>query len=162
MMLVRVVAYCVADYVDRGLPDLHRLSNAADVLSERRTEGKRPDHVGRQGIHPASATVGDCGCSQPVKRRVADTFGAAGNAVDATQGRVDVKHATLLICAGAVVLRLTPTSTLLAFASRAFAFYYMLQCFVAASLAKSGIQKSALVLMAAVLAFITTFAVPAG
>jgi hypothetical protein len=93
---------------------------------------------------------------------VADTLGGSGNAVEATQNRIDTKHATLLICGGAVILCFAPTLTILALASRAFAFYYMLQCLVAASLTKSPLQKIFFCLIAAVLAFITLFAVPAG
>jgi hypothetical protein len=93
---------------------------------------------------------------------VADTLGGSGNTKEATHNRVDLKHATLLICAGAVILCFSPTLTILAMASRAFAFYYMLQCLVAASIANSTLQKSFFALLAAVLAFITLFAVPAG
>lgn len=93
---------------------------------------------------------------------VADTLGGSGNAVEATHNHVDTKHATLLICGGAVILCFTSTLTILALASRAFAFYYMLQCLVAASLAKSSLQRLAFFLLAAALAFITLFAVPAG
>jgi hypothetical protein len=93
---------------------------------------------------------------------VADTLGGSGNAVEATHNHIDSKHATLLICGGAVILCFAPTLTILALASRAFAFYYMLQCLVAASLAKSPLQRVFFCLIAAVLAFITLFAVPAG
>jgi hypothetical protein len=93
---------------------------------------------------------------------VADTLGGSGNTVEVTHNRVDVKHATLLICGGAVILCFTPTLMILALASRAFAFYYMLQCLVASSLAKSLLQRVCFCLLAAVLAFITLFAVPAG
>jgi hypothetical protein len=93
---------------------------------------------------------------------VADTLGGSGNALEATHNRIDSKHATLLICGGAVVLCLAPTLTILALASRAFAFYYMLQCLVASSISKSTPQRVLFCLLAAVLAFITLFAVPAG
>ena len=93
---------------------------------------------------------------------VADTLGGSGNTVEATHNRVDMKHATLLICGGAVILCFAPTLTILALASRAFAFYYMLQCLVASGLAKSTLQRCFFYLLAAVLAFITLFAVPAG
>ncbi len=92
---------------------------------------------------------------------VADTLGGSGNTVEATHNHVDMKHATLLICGGAMVLCFAPTLTILALASRAFAFYYMLQCLVASSLAKSPLQRCFFYLLAAVLAFITLFAVPA-
>ncbi len=53
----------------------------------------------------------------------------------------------------------SPTS--LPLASRAFAFYYMLQCFVAVSVSKSIAQRVAMMVLAAALGFITVFAVPA-
>ena len=93
---------------------------------------------------------------------VADTLGGSGNTVEATHNRIDAKHATLLICGGAVILCFAPTLTILALASRAFAFYYMLQCFVASSISKSTPQRVFFWSLAAVLAFITLFAVPAG
>ena len=92
---------------------------------------------------------------------VADTFGGSGNIVETTHGHVNLKLATLLICGGAMILCSAGTLTILALASRAFAFYYMLQCLVASSLAKSVLQRLFFRLLAAVLAFITIFAVPA-
>ena len=93
---------------------------------------------------------------------VADTLGGSGNTVEATHNHVSLKEATLLICGGAVILAFAPTLTILALASRAFAFYYMLQCFVASTLSKSALQRTLFRLLAAVLAFITFFSVPAG
>lgn len=93
---------------------------------------------------------------------VADTMGGGGNMVEATHKRVDSKHAYLIICGGALALAFLPTLTILALASRAFAFYYMLQCLVAITVSKSGLQKTFFRLIAVVLAFITLFAVPAG
>ena len=52
--------------------------------------------------------------------------------------------------------------TILSFASRAFAFYYFLQCLVAICVTKKTWQKVAISFLAVVLAFITLFAVPAG
>lgn len=93
---------------------------------------------------------------------VADTLGGAGNAVEATHGHVDSKHATLLICGGAVILCFMPTMTILSLASRAFAFYYLLQSLVASNLAKTRTQAFLYRLLAVILGFITIFAVPAG
>ena len=93
---------------------------------------------------------------------VADTLGGSGNTVEATHNHVSLKEATLLICGGAVILAFAPTLTILALASRAFAFYYMLQCFVASTLTKPALQRTLFRLLAAVLAFITFFSVPAG
>jgi len=93
---------------------------------------------------------------------VADTMGGGGNMVEATRNHVDSRHAYLMICGGALILAFFPTLTILALASRAFAFYYMLQCLISMSVARSGVQKLFFGLIAAVLAFITVFAVPAG
>jgi hypothetical protein len=93
---------------------------------------------------------------------VADTVGGGGNMVEATQKHVDAKHAYLLICGGAILLAFAPTLTILALASRAFAFYYLLQCLVAVSVSKSAGQRLFFRALALVLAFITVFSVPAG
>jgi len=93
---------------------------------------------------------------------VADVVAAGGNVAESTQGRVDDRRAYVLICGIAVVLAFASTLTILAFASRAFAFYYFLQCLVAISVSTSTAQKAAIGLLAAVLAFITLFAIPAG
>ena len=93
---------------------------------------------------------------------VADTMGGGGNMVEATKNRIDSKHAYLIICGGALVLAFFPTLTILALASRAFAFYYMLQCVISITVAKTVTQKVFFGVIAAVLAFITLFAVPAG
>jgi hypothetical protein len=93
---------------------------------------------------------------------VADVVAAGGNVAESTQGRVDDRQAYVVICGIAVVLAFASTLTILSFASRAFAFYYFLQCLVAILVTQSKVQKIAIGLLAAVLAFITLFAVPAG
>ena len=93
---------------------------------------------------------------------VADVVAGGGNVAESTQGRVDDRHAYVLICGIAVVLAFASTLTILSFASRAFAFYYFLQCLVAISVSKSTAQKVAIGLLAAAFAFITLFAVPVG
>ena len=81
---------------------------------------------------------------------------------ETTEGRVDDRSAYVLICGIAIVLAFASTLTILSFASRAFAFYYFLQCLVAITVSKSTSHKVAISMLAAVLAFITLFAVPAG
>jgi hypothetical protein len=93
---------------------------------------------------------------------VADVVAGGGNAAESTQGRVDDRHAYVVICGIAIVLAFASTLTILSFASRAFAFYYFLQCLVAISVSKTTTQKIAIGLLAAALAFVTLFAVPAG
>lgn len=93
---------------------------------------------------------------------VADTMGGGGSMVEVTKKHVDSKCAYLLLCGGAIILAFAPTMTILALASRAFAFYYMLQCLVAMTINKNPLQRVAIGVVAAALAFIAIFAVPAG
>ena len=93
---------------------------------------------------------------------VADTMGGGGNMVEASNKRVTPKVSYLIICSGAICLAFAPTLTILTLASKAFAFYYMLQCFVAINVAKNSIQKLFFGAIAAVLGFIAIFAVAAG
>ncbi|MGI9241866.1 MAG: hypothetical protein ACR2RV_13770 [Verrucomicrobiales bacterium] len=94
---------------------------------------------------------------------VADTLGATGNMEEATQGHLKSKFGTILVGGGAIALSWSASTVeILAIASRAFAFYYMLQCLVAVTVCKSTPKRIGVVAIACVLAFITIFAVPAG
>jgi hypothetical protein len=93
---------------------------------------------------------------------VADTIGGGGNMVEATKQHVDDRHAYFLICGVAILVAFFNTLTVLALASRAFAFYYTLQCLVAFNVSKRPAQRFGIALVAAALGFITLFAVPAG
>ncbi len=93
---------------------------------------------------------------------VADTIAGGGNMAETTKQHVDARHAYVLICGVAIVLAFFNTLTILALASRAFALYYALQCLVAISVANNPVQKVFMLLVAAVLVFITVFSVPAG
>lgn len=94
---------------------------------------------------------------------VADTLAAGGNIEEVTQHKLSIKKVYWLIGLSAIVLTWSAdTYQILALASRAFAFYYLLQCLVALSLAKTNLQKISFSLLALILAFITAFAVPAG
>jgi hypothetical protein len=93
---------------------------------------------------------------------VADTIAGGGNMAETTKGHVDSRHAYLLICGVGIVLAFFNTLTILALASRAFAFYYALQCFVAVNVSQKPLEKLAMCLVAAVLIFIAVFSVPAG
>lgn len=93
---------------------------------------------------------------------VADTLAATGNLEETTHGHLKKQIGTILVAGGAVALTWSAdTLQIVAVASRAFAFYYMLQCLVAATVTKSKGKRIAFGLIAAVLAFITVFAVPA-
>ena len=93
---------------------------------------------------------------------VADTIGGGGNMVEATKEHVDSRHAYLLICGVAVMVAFFDTLTVLALASRAFAFYYTLQCLLAFNVSKNPAQRCGIALVASALVFITFFSVPAG
>lgn len=93
---------------------------------------------------------------------VADVVAAGGNVAESTKSHVDQHQAYVLICGIAIVVSFASTLAILSFASRAFAFYYFLQCLVAIQVSKRRMQKIAMSLLAVALAFITLFAVPAG
>ncbi len=94
---------------------------------------------------------------------VADTLAAAGDLSETTQGKLSEKWAYLLIGITAILLTWTAnTFELVSLASRAFAFYYLLQCLVTISISHSLWQRVGISLLACILAFITIFAVPAG
>ncbi len=94
---------------------------------------------------------------------VADTIAAAGNMTEATHQHIRQRWGYLIIGGGAIALTWSAdTFQIVALASRAFAFYYLLQCLVAISVSKSRLQQAGMVILATVLGFITIFAVPAG
>ena len=93
---------------------------------------------------------------------VADTLAATGNMAEMTHGSLKAKFGTVLVGGGAIALSWSAnTLEILALASRAFAFYYMLQCLVAINVSKSTVQRLAMAAIAIVLGFVTIFAVPA-
>jgi hypothetical protein len=93
---------------------------------------------------------------------VADTLAASGNLEEITDKKLKEKWGYILIGGGAIVLTWSATTfELVSLASRAFAFYYMLQCIVAVTVNKSKIQKACIIAIAMILGFITVFAVPA-
>jgi hypothetical protein len=94
---------------------------------------------------------------------VADTLAATGNMQETTHGHLNARWGCILVGGGAIALTWSAnTFEILALASRAFAFYYMLQCLVAISVSKSTVQRIGMAMVAAALGFITVFAVPAG
>lgn len=93
----------------------------------------------------------------------ADAISASGNLLEISGHRLPVKVTYILICSLAILLTWTAdTFQILALASRAFAFYYFLQCLVGLEVATKKSHKLALVLLAALLLFVTIFAVPVG
>ena len=93
---------------------------------------------------------------------VADTMSATGNLEEMTHQHLKEKFGYIFVGSGAIALTWSAsTLEILALASRAFAFYYLLQCFVAITVSKSFLQKLGISLLSVILAFITVFAVPA-
>lgn len=94
---------------------------------------------------------------------VADIIAATGNMEEVTHNHLKVKWGYAIVGVGAIVLTWSAdTFQIVALASRAFAFYYMLQCFVAISVSESRAQRTGMAVIAAILAFIAAFSVPAG
>ena len=93
---------------------------------------------------------------------VADTLAATGNMQETTHGHLKAKWGCIMVGGGAIALTWSAnTLEILALASRAFAFYYMLQCLVAISVSKSSVQRAGMAVIAVALGFIAVFAVPA-
>ena len=93
---------------------------------------------------------------------VADTFSAIGNMEEVTHEHLKGRWGCIIVGGGAIALAWSAnTLEIIALASRAFAFYYMLQCFVAISVCKSPAKRASLLVVAVTLGFITIFAVPA-
>ena len=92
---------------------------------------------------------------------VADTLGGEGNIVETSQQMISRKIAYLVIGVGAFVLTwIADTFQIVTLASRAFAFYYMIQCFVAVTVARGTFRKVWMMMVAVILLGITVFAIP--
>lgn len=94
---------------------------------------------------------------------VADMIAATGNMEEITHRHLKVKWGYAIVGAGAVALTWSAdTLEIVSLASRAFAFYYMLQCFVAISVSKTNTQRVSIGAVAIILGLIAVFSVPAG
>ncbi|MCF6236360.1 MAG: hypothetical protein L3J70_08345 [Gammaproteobacteria bacterium] len=94
---------------------------------------------------------------------VADTLAAAANLKETTQQRISTRWGYLFVGVAAMLLAWTSsTFEIIALASRAFAFYYLLQCIVAFSVCNNTSKRILFVFIGAILAFVLIFAVPAG
>ncbi|WP_339632471.1 hypothetical protein [uncultured Sneathiella sp.] len=94
---------------------------------------------------------------------IAEAISASGNIMELTRHRLTTRVTYIIICGLAIALTWTAdTFEILALASRAFAFYFFLQCIIACDVAKKKGLKAAFAILAALLLFITIFAVPAG
>jgi hypothetical protein len=93
---------------------------------------------------------------------VSDTVAATGNMEEVTHKQLKARFGYIVVGSGAIALTWSAnTFEILSLASRAFAFYYMLQCLVGISVSKSTGQRIGMAVIAAMLSFIVIFAVPA-
>lgn len=94
---------------------------------------------------------------------VADMIAGLGNLEEVSGNRISTHLGYILIGGGALVITWSAdTLELVAFASRAFAFYYLLQCLSALSVTTSRRHKAFLIVLSFILIFVAIFAVPAG
>jgi len=94
---------------------------------------------------------------------VADTLAAAANIQEASQQRFNTRWGYLLVGTSAIALAWSSsTFEIIALASRAFAFYYLLQCLVAFSVCNNIRERIHFIFIALILVFVLLFAVPAG
>lgn len=94
---------------------------------------------------------------------VADTVAAAANLEETSRGRVTPRWGYLAVGLAAMGLAWSgSTFTIIALASRAFAFYYLMQCVVAFSVCRNNRERAHFIAIGIVLAFVLIFAVPAG
>jgi len=94
---------------------------------------------------------------------VADTLAAAENMVEITHNHVNQRLGYLFV--GAIAIELAwsgSTFAIITLASRAFAFYYLLQCIVGFTVCESHCERARLIFVALALLFVLIFAVPAG
>ncbi|WP_455235356.1 hypothetical protein [Thiogranum longum] len=100
---------------------------------------------------------------------VADTVGAGGLASESSNRRLSTNRSYLIVSALAIMLVWrADLLEIISFASRAFALYYLLQCFVAMLASRHRpknrihyLQLASFVILAGILLFIVLFAMPA-
>lgn len=151
--IISTVVYLI--FVTLSLPLLHTLNNQYDDNSLIRLVGAASSLLVTPLIMAAALSQ--------FSAAVADTLTATGNLEEITHHGLRARWGYLFVGCGAIALTWSAdTYQILALASRAFAFYYLLQCFVAFTVSKSSMVRIGLILIAIVLGFITVFAVPAG
>ncbi|RLA70307.1 MAG: hypothetical protein DRG09_03590 [Epsilonproteobacteria bacterium] len=94
---------------------------------------------------------------------VADTLAASGSLEEVSDKKVGKAASYLLIAVFAIIVTWSVhTLEIIALASRAFAFYYLLQALVAISVSKKTLEKIYFGVLALILLGITLFALPVG
>ena len=94
---------------------------------------------------------------------VADILAAAANLREASHGRIAPRWGYLVLGIAAMALAWNgSTFAIIALASRAFAFYYLMQCVVAFSVCRNSAERARFAGIGIILIFVLIFAVPAG
>jgi len=94
---------------------------------------------------------------------VADTIAAAENLKEASKKKIDIRVGYLFVGITAMVLAWSGSIfEIITLASRAFAFYYFLQCVVAYTVSRNNRERFLFVIIGAILLFVLIFAVPSG
>ena len=94
---------------------------------------------------------------------IADTIGGAGNVRDRTDGKVPERWIYSGILLVALILTWSAnTGQVLTLASKAFAFFYALQCLVAVLVTKNHLVKFGAGVLSLIMLAITLFAIPVG
>jgi hypothetical protein len=94
---------------------------------------------------------------------VADTVAAVGGIRETSHGLIVPAGAYIGVTVGTIVFAWSGDAlTVIAWASRAFALYYLLQCLVALTICPYARRKIWILLVTIILAFVVLFAVPSG
>ncbi|MDQ7019550.1 MAG: hypothetical protein Q9M33_10310 [Robiginitomaculum sp.] len=94
---------------------------------------------------------------------VADALAAVSNIQEASKQRFNIRWGYVLVGGSAMALSwYGSTFQVITLASRAFAFYYLLQCMVAFSVCRNHLERLLFTVIGAVLMFVLLFSVPAG
>jgi len=94
---------------------------------------------------------------------VADTLAASGSIAEASGEKVSKMLSYIIIGVFAIIITwLVHTLEIIALASRAFAFYYLLQALIAISVSTKNLEKFYFGVLALILLGITLFAIPVG
>jgi hypothetical protein len=94
---------------------------------------------------------------------IADTIGGTGNVRDRTDGKIPERWIYAVILTVALILTWSAdTGQVLVLASKAFAFYYGLQCLVAVLISSDMRVRIGAGLLASIMFAIAAFAIPVG
>ncbi len=142
-------------FVALALPVVH-------VLNGEYTDNSLIRLAAEVSVLLAAPLIVGAGLSQ-FSAAVADTLAAAANMEEVTHSRVSQRWGYLLVGGTAMALAWSgSTFGIITLASRAFALYYLLQCFVGFTVCRNHRERTRFILVGLALLFVLVFAVPAG